>query len=375
MGEQAFLPVQKTGQETCPTFGGCLFTQIVQKTIIMKEKWEIKKFESCINKVIYTNKIQKNDFLPEGNYPIVSQEEGLINGFWTDEKDVFKIKKPIGLFGDHTRILKYIDFDFVLGADGVKILEPIDNVDSKFLLYYLTWFDVPSLGYSRHYKLLKEISIPIPPLPIQESIIKELDVLYRLKDLQEQQLTEYDNLAKSTFYSMFGDPIENEKGWEMLDLIDVVHLQRGHDLPISKRKEGNIPIYGSNGVVGYHNEMKKESGIITGRSGTIGKVFYSNHPFWPLNTTLYSINTNGNNIIYLTFLLNEFKLDRFYNGTGVPTLNRNVIHKEKIINVPLSLQADFANRIEKIEAQKDLVKQGIAETQLLIDYTMDKYFG
>jgi type I restriction enzyme S subunit len=67
------------------------------------------------------------------------------------------------IFGDHTRVLKYVDFDFVLGADGVKILEPTNNIDSKFLLYYLTWYNVPSLGYSRHYKLLKEISLPAPP--------------------------------------------------------------------------------------------------------------------------------------------------------------------------------------------------------------------
>ena len=103
----------------------------------MKQGWERIPFEKGIVKVKYTSKIPSMEYLEQGKYPIVSQEEGLISGYWDNEDDLFRISKPVVIFGDHTRILKYVDFDFVLGADGVKILEPIDKLNAKFLKFYL----------------------------------------------------------------------------------------------------------------------------------------------------------------------------------------------------------------------------------------------
>jgi type I restriction enzyme S subunit len=100
-------------------------------------KWEIKKFDDCIDKIIYSNKIGKKYFQNEGLYPIISQEKEFINGYWDEEKDLFKVDKPVVVFGDHTQVIKYIDFDFVLGADGVKILKPKQDIDSKYFYYFL----------------------------------------------------------------------------------------------------------------------------------------------------------------------------------------------------------------------------------------------
>ena len=103
----------------------------------MKQDWEIKEFEDCLEKVVYTNKIQRKDFLVDGEYPIISQEQNFINGYWDNSDDLFKVKKPIIIFGDHTQVLKYVDFDFVLGADGVKILQPKYNIYPRFFFYFL----------------------------------------------------------------------------------------------------------------------------------------------------------------------------------------------------------------------------------------------
>ena len=91
--------------------------------------------------------------------------------------DAFKVDSPVVIFGDHSRVVKYVDFDFVLGADGVKILKPIDELNARFFYHFLKWYNVPSLGYSRHYKLLKEIEVPIPSLSEQQHIVEELDLL------------------------------------------------------------------------------------------------------------------------------------------------------------------------------------------------------
>ncbi len=369
----------------------------------MKEKWEIREFENCINKVKYTNKILKNDFLAEGAYPIVSQEDGLINGFWNNEEDVFKVKRPIVIFGDHTRVLKYVDFDFVLGADCVKILEPIDDIDSKFLLYYLTWFDVPNLGYSRHYKLLKEISIPIPPIHIQEAIVKELDILHRMKELQEKQLAEYDNLAQSTFYSMFGDPIENEKGWEVKKLgevciinppkseikemdsetevsfVPMANVSERGELELLENKKikdvwSGFTYFADNDVL-----FAKITPCMENGKRTIAKQLKNGIGFG--STEFHVLRPKEkvtSNYIFQILSLSDFRIiaeKKMTGSAGQKRVPKTFLEQFKVSVPPLSLQTDFANRIEKIEAQKDLVKQAIAETQLLIDYTMDKYFG
>ena len=141
----------------------------------MKRGWQTKPFEDCIESVKYTRKIQRKDFLDDGQFPIVSQEAEFTNGYWEDEADVFKVSTPVVIFGDHTQVLKYVDFDFVLGADGVKILPPRDFLRPKFFFYQLQAANFTSLGYARHYRLLKELEIKYPPLAEQQRIVGLLD--------------------------------------------------------------------------------------------------------------------------------------------------------------------------------------------------------
>ena len=220
------------------------------------------------------------------------------------------------------------------------------------------------------------IKIAYPPLPVQERIVSELDLLSGIIEKKREQLKELDALAQSIFYDMFGDPITNEKGWEVKKVIDIVKMQRGFDLPVQDRdNEGAVPIYGANGVIGKHSTHKAESGIITGRSGTLGEVYSSDKPFWPLNTTLFSADTHGNNVIFLKYLMSNFHLERFKAGAGVPTLNRNEFHNEIIPYIPLPLQHQFATKIEAIERQKELIMQSISETETLFNARMQHYFG
>ena len=125
----------------------------------MKKEWLTIKLEKSIEKVKYPAKILKKDFNDDGIYPIISQEKEYINGYWDVEEDLFKTNKPVIIFGDHTKVLKYVDFDFVLGADGVKILQPKDFINPRYFYYFLHSINLIDLGYARHYRLLKEIDI------------------------------------------------------------------------------------------------------------------------------------------------------------------------------------------------------------------------
>ena len=141
----------------------------------MKAGWQTTPFEDCIESVTYTTKIQRKDFLSEGAFPIVSQEEELINGRWENDADLFKVERPLVLFGDHTRSFKYVDFDFALGADGVKILMPKAFLHPRYFYFQLQTAKLESLGYARHYRLLKEHSVSYPDLAEQHRIVTLLD--------------------------------------------------------------------------------------------------------------------------------------------------------------------------------------------------------
>lgn len=159
--------------------------------------WERLLFEKCIEKVRYTAKIATCNYATTGTFPIISQEEDYISGYWNNAEDVFMISKPVVIFGDHTRVLKYVDFDFVLGADGVKILQPIDTINAKFFLYYLIASKIPSLGYSRHYKLLKELKVLLPPLSLQQDFASKIESIEKQKELIAQSIKETETLFNS----------------------------------------------------------------------------------------------------------------------------------------------------------------------------------
>ena len=142
---------------------------------MMSEQWKSMHFMDCIEKVKTSSKIQKKRYLSEGKYPIVSQDSSIISGYWNNSDDLFIVENSVVVFGDHTCALKFVDFDFVVGADGVKILKPKDFLDTKFFFYQLLSFNLQSTGYARHFRKLKEQMISIPPLDEQERIVSILD--------------------------------------------------------------------------------------------------------------------------------------------------------------------------------------------------------
>ena len=190
----------------------------------------------------------------------------------------------------------------------------------------------------------------------QERITTILSKLESVIELRKQELSFFDLIISARFVEMFGDPIRNTHNRHTTEFSNVVKMQRGFDLPVQARQRcGDIPVYGSNGVLDYHNVAKIQGGgVITGRSGTIGKVFYTEGDYWPLNTSLFSVDTHGNNVIYLAYLLQMFDLSRFVEGTGVPTLNRNMFHDKQIIDVSRYEQEQFADFVKQVDKSKSM---------------------
>ena len=245
---------------------------------------------------------------------------------------------------------------------GLAALTPIRNKCSKLFLYYALQSKVDSLiaqGTGSTFKAISKKVLEATCIPAYSTIeqVQIAEIIGRVDNTiaaRRNQLVLLDQLVKSRFIELFGDPIKNTQHRPTTAFVNVVTMQRGFDLPVQDRKQsGNIPVYGSNGVLDHHNQAKVcNGGVITGRSGTIGKVFYTTGAYWPLNTTLFSVDTHENNIIYLAHLVRMFNLDRFTEGTGVPTLNRNKFHSAPIIDVPIDEQNQFAAFVEQTDKSK-----------------------
>ncbi|EOV7492891.1 TPA: restriction endonuclease subunit S [Providencia rettgeri] len=148
------------------------------------------------------------------------------------------------------------------------------------------------------------------------------------------------------------------EGWTKEPLENLLVLQRGFDLPISNRIEGNVPIYASTGINGFHNLAKvKGPGVVTGRSGSLGTVMYVAKDFWPLNTTLWVKEFKKASPIFATYLLRAMKLEGYNGGAAVPTLNRNDVHKVDVLCPESKLMNEFEVQVENIFKQIDKLKE------------------
>lgn len=157
-----------------------------------------------------------------------------------------------------------------------------------------------------------------------------------------------------------------------MPLGEIVNLQRGYDLPSHSRKEGKIPIISSSGVTGFHNEARGTGeGVITGRYGTLGEVFFVAGEYWPLNTTLFVQDFKGNHPRFIFYLLKTLNLKEYNGAAAVPGLDRNVLHRIKC-NLPTDLPTQ--RRIASIlSAYDDLIENNLKRIKLLEEAAQNIY--
>lgn len=342
----------------------------------MKVRWQARPFEECIEKVTYSPKIKRKDFLIDGAYPIISQEDEFINGYWDNEADLFKVTTPVVIFGDHTKVLKYVDFDFVLGADGVKILQPRNFLLPKFLFYQMQAVNLDSLGYARHYKLLKGLDIAYPALPEQQRIVAILneafDGIAIAKANAEKNLQNARSLFESHLHSVF---TRRDEGWNRTTVGDQVILQRGFDITKHVQNTGRVPVVSSGGIKSFHDKaMVQAPGVVIGRKGTLGKVFYLEVDFWPHDTTLWVKDFRGNEPRFVYYFFSGLDVKRLDSGTANPALNRNQVHQIEVEWPSFSRQRDIVltldhlseevQRLESIYKQKLDLLDGMKQSLL-----------
>ena len=151
--------------------------------------------------------------------------------------------------------------------------------------------------------------------------------------------------------------------WHQSRLGDVMKLQRGHDLPGDLRKDGEVPVVSSSGITGHHNEAKATApGVVTGRYGTIGEVFYIEQDYWPLNTALYVTDFKGNHPRFVAYFLRNILRNYKSEKAAVPGVNRNVLHEIKVCYPDTYIQDRIASILSVYD---DLIENNRRRIQLL----------
>ena len=288
------------------------------------------------------------------------------------------------------------------------ILKVLENVNDRLLEYCLTFKDlseyitgavVPKLTQ----KALVSIPIPIPPLSEQQHIVEELDLLSSIIEKKKAQLNELDNLAQSLFYEMFGDPITNEKGWEVKKLKEACTcITDGDHMPPPKVDKG-IPFITISNIdkqnreidfrdtffvpQSYYDSINKERKAqiddvlytVTGSYGIPIIVKEDRNFCFQRHIALLRPNKHLVSPCYLCYwaLCKSIKYlaDDVATGIAQKTVGLSSLRKFPIIIPPLSLQQQFASKIEAIEHQKELIKQSIKEVETLFNSRMDYYFN
>ncbi len=175
-------------------------------------EWSTVTVESCLERLTFGKipKVLTRDYKPSGSYPIIDQGQSPIAGWTDDDRGLISTNLPVVIFGDHTRAFKYVDFPFVRGADGTQLLKPKAWIDSLFFYYACRTVDLPSRGYNRHFKALKEKEIPMPPPGEQRNIARILKRIDNTLSLQDEQFQAITNLKRATMRTIFTHGLRGE---------------------------------------------------------------------------------------------------------------------------------------------------------------------
>ncbi|MBR5638450.1 MAG: restriction endonuclease subunit S [Muribaculaceae bacterium] len=300
--------------------------------------------------------------------------------------------------------------DFVSVSPIYVIFKVSSNINQNYLMYYLksdycmTYINAYSRGAVRNnLKLsqLGEFEINVPPLAEQERIVAELDLISSIIDKKKAQLKEYDQLAQSIFYSMFGDPITNEKGWEVKKLGLISTIGTG----ATPSREQEELYYG--GDIHWVKTTEVHNCEITDTEETITQlaIDQTNCKIYPPNTLLMAMYGQGKtrgqiaklkikaatnqacaaimldeticdlDFIYEQLFIKYDNIRAMAQGGNQANLNMKLVGSIPIILPSLPLQQQFASKVKVIEKQKSLIRQSIKETETLFNSRMDYYFN
>lgn len=309
-------------------------------------------------------------------------QEGLKN---SSSKIMLKDSVLIALTGTTTGVTSLLKIEACANQSVTGIMPSNFHVP-EYLYYYLTSIRKKILkdaygGAQKHISqgYVKELQIPLPSLEIQKAIAEKLDKADALRKKDQELLAQYDELAQAIFIDMFGDPVKNEKGWEVILGDKAFKFSSGKFNP-TKNLDNNYeyPTYGGNGITGFSKDYLIDyKTIIIGRVGAYcGSVHLSEEKSWITDNAIYIKEFKKKvDLIFAYFFFLNYKLNRFADYSGQPKITQKPLEKMHFWEIPISLQNQFAEKIKNIEAQKAIVKQQAEESENLFQALLQESFN
>ena len=367
--------------------------------------WNVSPFEEVIKDSSGGNKkTLKSDFLDSGEFVIVDQGQEKIAGYTNNKDLLVKVPPPYVVFGDHTRIFKYIDVPFAMGADGTKVLKPKDVtiLAEKYLYYFFLTLNIPNTGYNRHYKYLKDTKIPLPPLPEQKKIASILDAADNLRQKDQQLIEKYTALSQSLFLEMFGDPVSNPMGWDKSIAENFIDLLTGFAFKSADYSSNKDDINLCGGLIITPSGIEWDKSNYWQRDRLDGLEKYRiidgdivmamDRPWISSGFKIHKITKNdkesflvqrtarirgkgiNQDFLYFLFKHNAFEKQANTTETTVPHISPKDIRKYELIIPPINLQNQFAERIQSIETQKQLALANLEKSAALFNSLLQRAF-
>ena len=355
----------------------------------LPDGWEWVNVKCLYKPISPKRKLNLKEYLKEGAFPIVDQSKGLVGGYHNNASDVNVISSPVVIFGDHTTEIKYVDFDFVTGADGTKILQPDPSkIFPLFFYFALQNIGLKTDGYRRHFKDLNKKMIPFPPLDEQKRIAaklnEQMDTVWEARKEAEEQLQAAKVLPSAYLKQVFPsneDDLPN--GWKWVKLGEVANFFDRMRKPVNEperrmrtfgKKEPELfPYYGANGQLGWIDDFIFDFPTILlaedgGHFGSSQKPvsYIVNGKYWVNNHAHVIRPKDGVDLEYLHYSI-MIRPDLQTSGSTVPKLNQRMAREIILPLPPLEEQKWIATKLKKqmmhateltevIEQELDLIK-------------------
>lgn len=359
----------------------------------------MKEFDEVfVDKTKYGTKLKTSDYKECGKYPIIDQGQETIAGYTDAEDGVFK-EVPVIIFGDHTRVIKYVDKPFFLGADGVKVLRSkYLDANYRYLFYALLNLKIPNTGYNRHFKWLKEAKIQYPTLKQQEKVVGILDKIEKVIAARNKQLNALDELIQARFVELFGDPVCNSHDLPEATLPELGEFGRG----VSKHRPRNDSnLLGGRYPLIQTGDVATSELYITSYTNTYSELGLKQSKMWKKGTLCITIaatiaktailafdacfpdsvvgfiaNEKTNNVfVHYWFTFFQSILEAQAPESAQKNINLKILSELKIIVPKKELQDEFVTFVNQVHKSKVEIQQALEKTQLLFDSLMQQYFG
>jgi type I restriction enzyme S subunit len=364
--------------------------------------------------------IKREDYQTDGEFPVVDQSQEFIAGYSDEDNLVYSGNLPVIVFGDHTRIFKYVDFKFIQGADGIKVIKPNEEiVTPKFFFYLMSKISVPSRGYNRHFSILKKQKYPLIPKPKQDQIVAQIEPIEeKIKELKDQ-ITPPQEVINKVFAREFGFDLEKFEESKKVKFFEVdfsimgktsdlksnvstslnnkidfqmpnvkyfkiknitKNIFAGGDMPkdFSDEKDEvyKYPIYSNGkeniGFIAYCKKARVEEKATTiSARGTIGFAVARNESYFPI-VRLISVIPNEKFVLneYLTNVINFQNIEK--SGNTIAQLTTPMVESIKIPLPDLKKQQKIVDEIKAELDKQEEIKSKIERERNKIDEIIEK---